>query len=310
VKRFWDVIKPDFRAISQNLWASAIIGLIISIWSWVSPAKWLTAFYSWIQGASVSGILKETVGIIIPALGFGVVVFLIVFPVFRLARFGFVALKSRSIQESQNEMPEELPTPKIVREFARNLDSLTAGKNISGLGLRFLNIMKASPPFLGMEYMEFSLPTEQKLTEYFRALDFTEKYKEYVHGGDLYQIKPEDNNEFEKIAEKIYGNSEFSNRIKEETPGVYRLAVGMHIRLPYLDTRKSPDDPQKFLNWQFTIANNFDGIGPTFREVAQRYGLLADEAFPLLKTVYDAAQDTLKAEGIIKDEEQEPKEKG
>lgn len=74
-----NIIKPDWQAIVQNLYAWAIpivIGVILSWWS--KRGEWLPTFYSWVRQIDAVEIIKSTLDFAIPAIAFAAIVWSIV----------------------------------------------------------------------------------------------------------------------------------------------------------------------------------------------------------------------------------------
>jgi hypothetical protein len=173
--------------------------------------------------------------------------------------------------------------PRIILErFSFHLDERTKDITISGLGLGFLNQIKSAPPFLGLQHEHpiISRSDEQALTEFFQAQIYVERNRNFIRGGN-YLLTDGDNHKL--IAKKVYGHEKYEAWVEEHT----EYPSGTWIELPYLNLN-TPDHPD-FIKQQISISENIEQVA----SLLQSYRLVKDEALPLLRMIYDAAQKTL-----------------
>ncbi len=74
-----NIFKPDWQAIIQNLYASAIwwaiplVGSLV-LWALSKSTNLLSWFYSWIGQMNTPEIVKSAMGFVAPILGFAVII--------------------------------------------------------------------------------------------------------------------------------------------------------------------------------------------------------------------------------------------
>jgi len=136
MKKFKRILKPEWQAIVQNLYAWGIpivIGAILSWWS--KRAEWLPLFYSWIHRMNIPEIIKQFLGYFIPALGFGVV-FWLIFLILR--RVGTSVRKSES-KNTKNAEEETSPNSNEVWKDVIITEYHFPPSSLFGLGLKVKN---------------------------------------------------------------------------------------------------------------------------------------------------------------------------
>jgi hypothetical protein len=209
---------------------------------------------------------------------------------------GFVKSRQKKVipTESAGKRPE------IISIFSSQLDELAKGNNISGLGRRFLENIKAAPPFLGIQHYQpvISPGVEQTLTEYFLAQEFVKANGKFIRGGRNYQVKREDT--WESIAKDIYGDAKFSNNIKDANREVYSVSAGMSIELPYVNISVSFGMSSGEIDKKYTIAQR-KWIEPTLESLRKQFYLVDDEILPLVNWIYDAAQNAAAQHAVAAD---------
>lgn len=172
--------------------------------------------------------------------------------------------------------------PAIFDRFSFHLDEITKGKDIRGVGLGFLSDIKSTPPFLGVRHDKpiISKHDEQILTEFFLAQIYMENNRDAIRGG-TYQMRHGDGRKL--IAKKVYGDEKYARWVDD------RLTYpnGSWLELPYLNLN-SPDDSE-FIKRKISMSRNTKQI----ISLLLSYNLVEDEAIPLLRIIYDAAQKTL-----------------
>lgn len=181
-------------------------------------------------------------------------------------------------------------SPAIAKKFSSNLEKIKkerirTGWKITGISLGFLERIKAAPPFLGLNHDRptISVEDEAELTEFFQASIYMEQYRDHIHGGE-HRIVSGDNRQ--SIAEKVYGDGRYDYYVKER----HVYPIGSILKLPYLNTQR-PDHPND-VERKMLISRDLDKIN----SMLNRYNLTSDEAIPVLRMVYDAAQRTLEEE--------------
>jgi|WetSurMetagenome_2_1015567.scaffolds.fasta_scaffold41435_3 hypothetical protein len=204
-------------------------------------------------------------------------------------------LNSQISARSQYSKPNSIESSNSkISRFSQYLDAIMepVRKDISGTGLRFLNALKKSPPFLDSvpDVRILSVQQEQVLMEFFHALEFVEQYRDNFRGGSLYTVK--EGEDLESIAQTIYGDSKYKEGIQDANPIGHRLLTGMVIELPLIDIAH-PELPSSFLKSQVLKAEEDDKLRSVFASIRDEQGLLGNEVMPLLKLVYKAARMTM-----------------
>lgn len=186
------------------------------------------------------------------------------------------------------------PPPTKFDIFSSHLEELLLPQKhiVSGLGLRFLNALKISPPFLDFQTKDPAIPlqAEQAITEYFRAKEFVQNNEDFVMGGKLFSVKTDDS--WEKISTEIYGDSTFVNTLKKYNQDVYELTAGMSILTPYINM-SYPSMTHDYLERKFLLADGSDDFKQALTTITNKYGLVGDEVMVVLKIAYDAAHRTI-----------------
>jgi hypothetical protein len=109
-----------------------------------------------------------------------------------------------------------------------------------------------------------------------------EKYRDVIRGGKNYVIRDGENNA-RSIAKAVYGHE----RYEVYVPGLHIYHTGSVLMLPYLNLER-PDHPE-FVERQVLLYENLDAI----KNLLKPYNLVDHESIPLMRMVYDAAQQTL-----------------
>ena len=202
--------------------------------------------------------------------------------------------KQRARQEAPEEKEYSRPSiktksssPAITRRFSAHLEKIKKerirnGWEVTGLALRFLNEIKSAPPFLGLRHEKpiISTSDEQTLTEFFLAQKYMEENRDVIKGG-RYIIRTGDNPEL--IAQQKYGHERYAVYV----PHLHVYPNGTPLDLPYLniDRPDHPDDVKR----KRSISRDLE----TIISLSKSYNLTRDDAIPVLRLVYDAAQRTL-----------------
>lgn len=199
-------------------------------------------------------------------------------------------LNSLDGEDVKDDFPKPVGQPAIselAQRFSSHLEKIKKermdkGDRFTGLGLAFLNEIKSAPPFLGLrnEKPVISTSDEQKLTEFFMASIYMDKYRNVIKGG-RYQIRKDDDEN--TIAKNIYGDEKY----KAYVPTRYVFSMGSILELPYVNLERP--DSNEFIRKKMKLSNNIEEI----KSMLESYQLVRDESIPILRIVYDAAQKTL-----------------
>lgn len=182
------------------------------------------------------------------------------------------------------------------RNFSLKLKETVGNVAFSGIGRIFLEKAKKCPPFIGKQYYDPLLQPnhEAALTEHFEACDFVEKNKSFFRGGGNY-LKIKGGDTFESISEREYGDKKFSKYLVEANPSAlvgenHPLAAGAFIHFPRIDVREilmPKEIEEKY------ILSQPDWIKPTLDALIKQHNLVNDEAYQLIRIIYDAAKHIL-----------------
>jgi hypothetical protein len=258
-------------------------------------AAFVVLFIFYVVTVGWSNALQNTIQELVNFLVIQIV--LVVFGYFYLAYFKIPAEVDKETEDretkiqslnSRGERAAAVEPPTIAKRFSLNLEKIKeerikAGWEITGIGLNFLDRVKATPPFLGLHHDKpiISASDERTLTEFFLASIYIEKYREVIKGGRNYIVRDEENDR-KAIAKAVYGHEKYEVYV----PALHSYISGMVLTLPYinLDRPDHPDEIERIV----TISKDTENI----ISLLEPHNLVRREAIPLLRIIYDAAQKT------------------
>jgi hypothetical protein len=292
----------DLENIIEQTIAGIFVALVVGIIAYIQRKKlwkYLTDIGKYIFQYRYIFFLIIVAGLASLILYFYPKPFLILIIPFALILITFLITKKNLYTQNSGNAPSSKQNPANLREvrirsFSQNLDKVIepARKDISSIGLRFLNTARKSPPFLDIipDFQILSVQQEQDLVEFFRALDFVQENSDNFRGGSTYTVKEGDT--FESIAQSVYGDTKYNQLIQESNPHTNKLKTGMILGLPQIDLQH-PEIPPYLLDSLVSKARGDDNLGYTFRSIKDEYGLLGNEVMPLFQMIYKAARMTM-----------------
>ena len=175
-----------------------------------------------------------------------------------------------------------------IERFVSCLDEATKGKNVSGLGIIFLNKIKTTPPFLGIDHKEYFLSQnlERQFTEHFSAKDFIKENEEIILGGKRYVGRYGDT--LEMIAKRYYGNEKYASYLP-----FFIIANGTHYRIPFIDTNESCRMSSEEIEKIYFKADEAN-MKSVIEEMVGKHNLPEDEIMFLMELIYEAAKEARK----------------
>ena len=238
-------------------------------------------------GLAVVGFGLEVSGITNLPLGIGIMILGVIIMFFSGATYLVKWRRSRVIvnpAKRQYENNEHMPT--ALKEFSSHVDELMRGKNLSGLGVIFLNKIRIAPPFLGIEHSQYVLSPnlERVFTEHFSAKELKKANEGIFRGGKTYIGRHGDTPK--SVAKKIYGNVKFASKVP-----YFTFSNGSYYKLPFIDTNESRSLSSEKIADIYSKADE-NCIKEAIKEMANQFNVPEDEMSWLIETIYKVAQMT------------------